>query len=89
MCNIRIHVHTCPKVAGNILMWQTLVTDAPRDIGTSCLCNATCGYQNAARQLPCWSDACRKLSAWAHLPCIHVLDCPLCPRTTPNTTCLT
>ena len=86
---IRIHVHICPKVAGNILMWQTLVTDAPKDIGTTCLCNAACGYQNASSQLPCWRDACRKLSTWAHLPCIHVLDCPVCPRTAPETTCLT
>ena len=70
-------------------MWQTLVTDAPREIGTTCLRSAPFGYQNAASQLPCWHDACRKLSTWAHIPCIHVLDCPVCPRTTPETTCLT
>ena len=72
-------MHICPKVVGNILMWQTLLTDAPREIGTTCLCSAACGYQNAASQLPCWRDACRKLSTWAHLPCIHVLGCPLRP----------
>ena len=79
----------CPKVVGNILILQTLVTDAPREIGTTCLCSAACGYQRAASQLPCWRGACRKLSTLAHLPCIHVLDCPLFPRTTPETTCLT
>ena len=73
---MHIHVHICPKVAGNILMWQTSVTDAPKEIGTTCLCSAASGCQNAASQLPCWRAACRKLSTWAHIPCIHVLDCP-------------
>ena len=42
----------CPKVAGNILMWQTLRTDTPREIGTIFMCNAACGYHNAASELP-------------------------------------
>ena len=70
-----------PTVAGNILMWQTWVTDAPKEIGTTCLCNATCGYQNAAKSTVMLA---RCVSQVVNMGPSSMHTCPGLPRAPPD-----
>ena len=76
-----IYTHTCAYLSEGC--WQHLDV---ADFGNRCTqdkWNNMSVQRNlrlpyAASKLPCWRDACRKLSTWAHLPCTHVLGCPPC-----------